>query len=262
MSASSIHTTCWGEAGPTVVLVHGSARGSKVGGDRHFSAQHALADRGWRLLVPDRPGHGRSPAPAYRETPEGDAAWVVDLLGDGGHLVGHSFGGAVALAAASRRPEAVRSLTLIEPALQKLCTDDPRVRRFVLRIVAAQLFSLGGTARVRRFAKLVGIPSEIRGGKDPEELKAMGKGLARIEVPSAATIRKQLATIRQAGIPFQIIEGGWNPAFAAVAERAAELGGGRHHVIPSTHHFPNIVSDEFNRLLDAFMRDAETARAA
>jgi pimeloyl-ACP methyl ester carboxylesterase len=40
-----------------VISVHGGAQGS------NFSAQRALADRGWQLVVPDRPGHGRSPDP-------------------------------------------------------------------------------------------------------------------------------------------------------------------------------------------------------
>lgn len=262
MDAKTIHTTNWGDSGPKVVLVHGSARGSKIGGDKHFSAQKSLADRGWRLVVPDRPGHGsHSPKPDYPETAPNEAGWVSDLLGDeGGHLVGHSFGGAVALAAAALRPERVRSLTLIEPALQKLAVDDRRVRSFVFKIVATQLFSLSQKRRVQRFVKLVGIPDEIRGGGGPEELKHMGKALKSIVVPTKAEAAAWLATIREAGIPFQVIDGGWNPAFTAVAERASALAGGTHTIIPSPHHFPNIISDEFNQLLDRFMRTAEARK--
>ena len=63
MDQSAIHITRWGHAGPRVILVHGGAQGSEVGGERNFSAQRALADRRWQLVVPDRPGHGRSPDP-------------------------------------------------------------------------------------------------------------------------------------------------------------------------------------------------------
>lgn len=261
MKPKSIHVTQWGDSGPKVVLVHGSARGSKVGGDSHFRAQKALAERGWQLAVPDRPGHGQSPMPDYRETADNEGAWVSEMLGDGAHLIGHSFGGAVALAAAAQRPGAVRSLTLIEPALQKLAVDDPRVRRFVMKIIAAQLFSWGKVNRIKRFIKLVGIPPEIRGEGNEEELKAAGKGIREIVVPTRDEIKAQLATIRGASIPFWLVSGGWNPAFTAVCDRAAELGGGVHTIISSPHHFPNLISDEFNDRLDAFMREADARKS-
>ena len=115
-----LNITRWGDAGPRVVMVHGSAQGSRVGGARHFSKQAALKDRGWQIVVPDRPGHGLSRAPGRPDDAELDGEWVAEMLEGGAHLVGHSFGGAVALAAAARRPEAVYSLTLIEPAMQAL----------------------------------------------------------------------------------------------------------------------------------------------
>ena len=120
MDDSAIHVIRWGSTGPRVVTVHGSAQGSEVGGDKHFSRQAELAHQGLQIVVPDRPGHGRSPDPGRPDDAEADGAWVADMLNDGAHLVGHSFGGCVALAAAARRPEAVLSLTLIEPAVLAL----------------------------------------------------------------------------------------------------------------------------------------------
>lgn len=260
MGSQSVHVTHWGESGPKLVLVHGSAQGSRIGGDAHFAAQQRLSERGWQLIVPDRPGHGRSPDPGRPDDAGLDGALIADLLGDGAHLVGHSFGGAVALAAAAQRPGAVRSLTLIEPALQKLAADDPRVRRFVLKILGILFFSFSPARRVRRFADLVGIPPEIRGGKDEAEMKAMGQALSRLRLPNRNTIRAQLETIRKAGIPLLVVTGGWSPAFTAVGDRTAEIGGGEHRIIPSPHHFPNLISDEFNEMLAAFMRAAD-ARA-
>jgi pimeloyl-ACP methyl ester carboxylesterase len=43
------------------------------------------------------------------------------------HLVGNSFGGAVALTVAARRPELVRTLTLVSPAMPDLRPDPRRV---------------------------------------------------------------------------------------------------------------------------------------
>jgi len=110
--------------------VHGGAQGSGAAGERNFAAQRPLADRSFQLIVPDRPGHGRSPDPGRPDDAEADGQWVAELLEGGSHLVGHSFGGAVALAAAARRAGNVLSLTLIEPAMHKVAASDPRVRQF------------------------------------------------------------------------------------------------------------------------------------
>jgi|SRR5271166_218501 len=186
------------------------------------------------------------------------AAWVVELLDDGAHLVGHSFGGCVALAAAAKRPAAVRSLTVIEPAMHKLATNDPRVRRFVLSVLVAMLFSTSAARRAKRFMKLVGVPSELRGPSDPEELKRLGQGLARGRIPSKATLQRELGEIKRAGIPLLVVTGGWNPAFEATADIVAETGGGRRAVIKSEHHFPQAVSDEFNQILaSSFMEKSD-----
>ena len=61
-------------------------------------AQRPLAER-YRLLVMDRRGFGGSPD-IDRSDYEVDAADVAELLGDGAHLVGHSYGGVVAMLAA------------------------------------------------------------------------------------------------------------------------------------------------------------------
>src|SRR5208337_4690459 len=126
------------------------------------------------------------------------AAWVVELLDDGAHLVGHSFGGCVALAAAAKRPAAVRSLALIEPGMQKLATSDLRVKRFVLSLLMATLFSTSAASRAKRFMKLVGIPPEMRSHSDPEELKRLGKSVARGRIPSKATLQRELGEIKGA----------------------------------------------------------------
>ena len=48
---------------------------------------------------------------------------LIDRLGKPMHLVGHSYGGAVALQIARRSPECLSSLTLIEPAAFHLLID-------------------------------------------------------------------------------------------------------------------------------------------
>ena len=50
-----IWITRWGTDGSRVVMVHGSAQGSEVGGAKHFAMQQRLAERGWQVLVPTAP---------------------------------------------------------------------------------------------------------------------------------------------------------------------------------------------------------------
>ena len=121
-----------------MVCVHGSLSW----GTFAFRAQRALA--GSRALVlPDRRGYGGSPAsgPADFDIDAGD---IAPLLGDGAHLVGHSYGAVVALLIAARRPTAVRTLTLVEPAALAIARGDGAVEELIatlsdLHVAAAGL---------------------------------------------------------------------------------------------------------------------------
>jgi pimeloyl-ACP methyl ester carboxylesterase len=257
INGTRVHVTHWGTSGPRVILVHGSAQGSQLGGDMHFDHQQVLADRGWQVLVPDRPGHGQSPDPGRPDDADLDGALIEELLGAGAHVVGHSFGAAVALAAAAQRPELIKSLTMIEPALQILATDVPAVRRFIFRLVRILLFSLTPARRIMAFAAAVGIPDTIRGGKSDEELARMGRGIKQLRLPKKEALLRQLGVIRERQIPLMVVTGGWNPAFEAVGDRVAKLGSGQRVVIASPHHFPQSISNEFNDTLDEFMRQHE-----
>ena len=99
-----------------MVLLHGSASSSK----QWRSLTDYLKGR-FRIICPDLPGNGRSAAPAETqrhtlETTARTVAELIELYGEPVHLVGHSFGCAVALKIATLWPEKIRSMTLIEPA--------------------------------------------------------------------------------------------------------------------------------------------------
>lgn len=261
MQTDSMHVTRWGQVGTRVVMVHGSAQGSNVGGDRHFVAQQKLAIQGWQILLPDRPGHGLTPYPGRPDDPEADGTLVAAMLGDeGAHLVGHSFGGCVALAAAAANPHHVRSLTIIEPAMAALAMDLPLVKRFGLQIVKVLFLSFSARTRIMRFMELANIPPEIGGRSSEEELRQMGRALLRLKLPNRKTLTRQLEAIRRAGVPVLVVSGGWSPAFDAISDRVAEVAGGGRLIIPSPHHFPQQVSEEFNQVLDHFMRECDANR--
>ena len=79
---SDLFVESWGTGTP-VVLVHGSL----ATGAEEWEAQRTLADEGFRLLVPDRRGYGKSPA-AEGEDFLRDGDDIAELMGDGAHLVG------------------------------------------------------------------------------------------------------------------------------------------------------------------------------
>src|SRR5262245_26407998 len=122
---SDLFAGSWGTGTP-VVLVHGSL----ATGAEEWQAQRPLADEGFRLLVPDRRGYGKSPA-AEGEDFLRDADDMAELMGDGAHLVGHSYGGLGVLFAAARRPGATLSIALLEPAAFALGQDHPAARALV-----------------------------------------------------------------------------------------------------------------------------------
>ncbi|MEK6372532.1 MAG: alpha/beta hydrolase [Acidobacteriota bacterium] len=99
----------------TVLLIHSGGFTSRQW--RKLAAVLALRDR---VLAPDLLGYGESGA-----WPEGepfhfrqDLAFLESLSGEDGepvHLVGHSYGGFLALQLALRRPELVRTIAVYDP---------------------------------------------------------------------------------------------------------------------------------------------------
>jgi pimeloyl-ACP methyl ester carboxylesterase len=112
--------------GAAVVCIHSSASSSA----QWRPLMDRLADR-YRTLAVDLYGSGKSPTwPADRPLSLADEVALLGPVfaaaGERFHLVGHSYGGAVALAAALAAPGRVESLVLFEPVLfSVLITEDP-----------------------------------------------------------------------------------------------------------------------------------------
>lgn len=111
---------------PTLLLLHSS-------GATHRQWRHLVAQLGqrWRIFAPDLFGYGETPVPDRASSPHRSIVQdELDLLGrllrqiNGPvHLVGHSYGGAVALELALLHPQRIASLAVYEPAMFSLLRD-------------------------------------------------------------------------------------------------------------------------------------------
>ena len=254
-----INLTHWGHAGPRMLLIHGGVQGNLGGGPTTFARQESLSQNGWQLILPDRPGFGKSPSRGPDDM-ESDAVWISGMLDDV-VLVGHSFGGAEALLAAARRPDGVRALILVEPALHALLprsktmeTDD-KARKEFLKFGEASLSSKTPAEYGIVFARNLG-PGTDAGtaiAKDLDKAATLGCALLRARMASPEKLRTAAETVARAKIPVLAISGGWSPTFDAIGELTAELTRGEHVIVPSMNHFPQLVNpDVFNDTIVAF----------
>lgn len=158
----------WGEGARTVLILHGW--GSHAA--RFTTMVRVLADRGWRVLAPDAPGHGESHG-STSSLPQfiGALDAVIGRLGPVHALVGHSMG---ALAMAMRLGDAARPLpsTISRAVLISVPSGAP----FLVESFE-QLFGIGEATHRHGLALF-----EKRFGGPPARFMALPDG-ARIEVP-------------------------------------------------------------------------------
>jgi pimeloyl-ACP methyl ester carboxylesterase len=231
----------WGSGVP-VVLVHGSL----ATGAEEWEAQRPLAGEGFRLVVPDRRGYGRSPW-AQGEDFLRDAEDIADLMGDGAHLVGHSYGGLGVLVAAARRPEATRSLTLLEPGTFGLGRRHPGARALEDGLRRLWNEDLPDEEWVVGFLKAV--------GSDPDEQPSEFLGVAVPLVPVFRHGRPPwntdlpLTEVASATFPKLVVSGGHSAGFDAMCDDLAERIGASRAVVEGAGHEIQFTGPPVNELL-------------
>ncbi len=245
---SDLFVDTWGTGTP-VVLVHGSLA---TGADE-WQAQRPLADEGFRLLVLDRRGYGQSPA-ADGEDFLRDADDIVALMGEGAHLVGHSYGGLGALFAAARRPDATLSLALLEPATFALGQHHLAARVLVDQVRALWDQDIPDEHWVVRFLELV--------GSDPD---ALSPELVAAAVPLVPVFRRgrpiwyrdlPLAELATTAFPKLVISGGHSAGFDAICDDLAQLIGASRAVAMGAGHEVQFTGQHVNELLLTLWRGA------
>ncbi|HEX6700612.1 MAG TPA: alpha/beta fold hydrolase [Gaiellaceae bacterium] len=233
-------------SGPRMVLVHGS-----VGNGRStWEAQLPLAER-FTLVIPDRPGSPPNP-PVERVDFEEHAPLVGELLADRAHLVGHSYGGVISLYAAGLRPDAVRSLTVIEPPAFGIAAADPAVVELM-----AGLAPLWGDDGPRDPAVFLSeFSSRVIGRRrrpDRELTPELEQGVRTLMVERGPwEADPPLDALRAAPFPKLVVSGAHSAAFDAVCSVLEARLAAKRAVLPGAQHNAQRVPG-FNETLVRFL---------
>ncbi len=271
MSVEGLHVERLGSGTPAV-FVHGSfgSAASAFAGQRELSDAH-------ELVFVDRRGFGGSAA--VKELGwQTDARDVVALLDDRGpaHLVGHSYGGVVALLAAGMRPDAVLSVVAVEPPIFTAAAGDPAADRLSekTRAVAERAPELDIEDFMREWGASL--------GQSRFEVQAWTEGFTESDWAAAESSRRErwpgdapidFEALAAARFPKVLVHGGWNPevvghkakvgaGFAAVCRSIAERAGGEVVSFPAWSHTPqHEEAAAFNHVLRRVWDSAAPAPA-
>ena len=234
--------------GERVILVHG---GGAAGLDA-WRAQLGLAAR-YRLVIPTRLGYPGSETTA-REDFDVDAPLLAELLGSGAHLVGHSYGAVGALLAAAMRPEAVRSLTVIDAACSGVARGDAVVDAYEAQmraVVASPPADPGAFVRAV-FAVIdskITLPDPL-----PPSFAAFGQRLQTLRWPWEAVI--PLDALRATTFPKLVVSGGRNPLYEVISDvLETRLEAERFVIENAGHHFENAAA-ALNDRIEKFLARA------
>ncbi len=203
---------------PAVVFLHGA------GFDHSVWALLArfFANRGFAVLAPDLPGHGRS-AGAPLSSIAAMADWTAALIDAAGvraaRLVGHSMGSLVALETAARHPKKVTSLALIATAAPMRVSDDLLNAAKANDHAAIDMIAIWSNGYR---ATLGGSPAPglwMLGGAE-RLLERAGPGVLFADLSACNDYRDALAAAKKVTVPSIVILGGRDLMTPAKSGRA------------------------------------------
>ncbi|AWN39231.1 alpha/beta hydrolase [Methylobacterium radiodurans] len=271
------------QAGPernargTVVLIHGASANAA---DPMEGVGRLLAARGFRVIAFDRPGHGWSDR-LGAATPAAQADRIAEALGslDPGPVIvlGHSWGGAAALALALDHPERVSGLVLVAPVAlpfpQRVAlpwywrlaaqppvawllsrTLGPPLALYYLRGASAQAFrpqppSEGYLERAR-------VPLAVRPGALLSNVEDL------IGLPAA--LERQSPRYGSLSVPVLIVSGDADPLVRIEAQAeplAKRIPGARLLRLPGLGHMvPWVAGDRLAEAVADFLPEAASTR--
>ena len=210
------------------MLIHGSGGNAETA----WTAVRPLAER-FTLVMPNRSGYPPNP-PLERIDFEVQAAELAPLLEDGADLVGHSYGGVIALLIAAGHPDRVRSLAVSEPPAFGLARGNPTVDALVEGL--DEHFTHGPReprAFLEGFLAFVGSKAQLPDSLSPAVEQSTLATMAE-RPPWEAEI--PLDALSAADFPKLVISGAHHPAFDAVCDVLEERLPARREVLPGAGH--------------------------
>lgn len=233
---------------PRLLLVHGSV----VNAELTWSAQKPLGEE-FDLVLPNRRGFPPGPDVEHVDF-EDEADWLAPFIEPGTHLVGHSYGGVIALLSAAKHPE-LGSLTVIEPPAFGVARGVPAVDEFVAG--AERHWSEGPRDPgefLCGFFERVGTP--VPPGDFSPDLLQGARTLMVERLPSEAEI--PLDALAATPFPKLVVSGGHDAAFDAVCDVLEERLGAERVVLPGAGHSVQRLGEPFNALLATFVERSES----
>jgi len=248
--------------GLPVVLLHGWALGQHT----YRDVVERIAAEGVRVIAPSMPGFGDTgELPGSSFSLSGYAAWVTDLLDaleidEPAVLVGHSFGGGVAIRFAHDHPERTRSLVLVNSIGGSSWRRGNTLRSITERPLwdwglhfPADVWPIRQATRVLPVMAEDLIPNLVR---HPRALVKVAN-LAR-----RADLRAELETMRDKGKPITII---WASRDGVVPRASFEAlcvaSGVQGTVVDGSHSWLLADPDHFGEVITNDMSIAKAARA-
>jgi pimeloyl-ACP methyl ester carboxylesterase len=248
--------------GDSLVFLHGFGLDSSM-----WDPQWPVFTKQYRSIRYDLRGYGASSVPTGPYSHVDDFIALTDFLKtQPAHLVGLSLGGRLALRIAAQTPQAVRSLTLVDTALDGHLWSEDWSERWQAMVTAAKTdvnqarslwlqHDLFGPARTRP-AVADALETMVRrysGWHFHSDDPGVG--------PSTP-VAELLSTIR---VPTLVIVGAHDlPDFQAIARRLAnEMPRASLSTIPNVGHMPNLEDwHEFNRLVLAHLSSCAASQCA
>lgn len=251
-------------SGPAVVCLHSSTSSSK-----QWKLLTDQLSHNYQIIAPDLFGYGESPEWSLDQALSlGDELELLQSVIDGipgpFHLIGHSYGAAVALALASECPTRIRSLVLYEPVLFNLlfasnsesqaAIEIGAVREDVRNLVKRDMLLQAG----RRFVNYWSGQNVWESFQDWQR-DAVAKRMKKVVADFDAVVghATPLEAYRELDIPTLLLYGTESPeSTRTIAEYLwntlpkAEVRGmmGLGHMGPITH--PEQVAQVISRFLD------------
>ncbi len=248
-------------AGLPVLVLHGWALAQHT----YRGVVSRIADQGCRVVAPSMPGFGgTSELPPEDTSISGYATWAAQFLDavqvdEPAVVVGHSFGGGVAIRLAHDHPERVRSLVLVNSVGGSSWRRGATMRSIAERpLWDWGLHAPGDVWPLRQATRVLPVIAEDLLPNLLRHPRAMVKvaNLAR-----RADLRAELEQLRDRGLPITIIWGtrdGIIPreSFEALCVASGVVG----TVVDGSHSWLLAEPDRFGEIITNDVRVAQAAR--